>query len=165
MNKEYKPRNLSTVANKLIKVIKDNCDWKNKQDIIEEINEVIYDSSFKAPELMYICWNNLADILNANFNPDNSDWEKEICDIFSGKATNTGLGYSIDPKILYNFCNEYDCFDINNKDAFEKLLDKCTDMSIMGIAEYIHKYNPEIKASLIFLLIHRYIATDGLKNL
>lgn len=86
MNKEYKPRNLSTVANKLIKVIKDNCDWENKQDIIEEINEVIYDSGYKAPELMYICWNDLADILNANFNSDNSDWEKEICDIFSGKV-------------------------------------------------------------------------------
>lgn len=85
MNKEYKPRNFSKVANKLIKIIKNKCEWESKQDIIEEINKVIYDSCYKAPELMYICWNDLADILNANFNPDNSDWEQELCNIFSAK--------------------------------------------------------------------------------
>lgn len=81
MNKDYKPRSLSKVANKLIEIIKDNCNFENKQ----EINKVIYDSCYKAPELIYICWYDLADILNANFNPNNSDWEQELCNIFSAK--------------------------------------------------------------------------------
>ena len=85
MNKDYKPRSLPKVANKLIEIIKDNCNFENKQGIIEEINKVIYDSRYKAPELIYICWNDLADILNANFNPNNSDWEQKLCDIFSAK--------------------------------------------------------------------------------
>lgn len=80
-----KPRNLAVVANKLLEIIKNNCEFENKQEIIEEIKEVIYDSRYKAPELMYMCWYDLADILNANFNPNNSKWEQELCDIFSGK--------------------------------------------------------------------------------
>lgn len=80
-----KPRNLAVVANKLLEIIKNNCEFENKQEIIEEIKEVIYDSCYKAPELMYMCWCDLADILNANFNPNNSKWEQELCDIFSGK--------------------------------------------------------------------------------
>lgn len=85
MTENYKPRNLAKVAGKIKDIIIDNYNSKFKEDIINEIDRIIYDSGYKAPELMYMCWDSLAYVLNANFNPDNSDWEKEIRDIFSGK--------------------------------------------------------------------------------
>lgn len=73
----YKSRNFGKVASKIKNIIKDNYNSELKYPIIKEIDRIIYDR--------YMCWNNLADVLNAFFNPDNSEWEKEIRDIFNGK--------------------------------------------------------------------------------
>lgn len=81
----YKARNFGKVASKIKNIIKDNYNSELKYPIIKEIDRIIYDSRYKAPELMYMCWSNLENVLNAFFNPDNSEWEKEICDIFCGK--------------------------------------------------------------------------------
>ena len=83
--KEYKPRNLEEVANKIIKVIEGKCDFNEGRiiDIIEQIEKVKNSSRYRAPELVYVDWNFLADILSKNFVPSNSKWETEIMIIFN----------------------------------------------------------------------------------
>lgn len=83
--KEYKPRNLEEVANKIIKVIEEKCDFNEGRiiDIIEQIEKVKNSSRYRAPEFAYLDWNYLADILSKNFVPSNSKWETEIMIIFN----------------------------------------------------------------------------------
>lgn len=83
--KEYKLRNLEEVANKIIEVIEEKCDFNEGRiiDIIEQIEKVKNSSRYRAPELVYVDWNYLADILSKNFVPSNSKWETEIMIIFN----------------------------------------------------------------------------------
>lgn len=79
-------RNIVDVANKIIKVIDEKCDFDENRitNIIEQIEKVKRDSGYRAPETVYIDWNNLASILSQNFVPQNSKWETEIMIIFNG---------------------------------------------------------------------------------
>ena len=84
-------RNFQKIADEIIKVIDEKCDFSEEKvtNIVEQIEKIKYSNSYKAPELQYISWNELADVLSSNFVPSNSKWETEIMIIFndlSGKV-------------------------------------------------------------------------------
>ena len=78
-------RNITDIINKIILIIneKSSLEDKKKSQIINELEKVKKDCCYRAPELAYIDWNNLAMILNAYFIPSNSKWETEIMIIFN----------------------------------------------------------------------------------
>lgn len=78
-------RNIIDVAEKIIKVIDEQCDFNEERvvNVIEQIEKVKKDSNYRAPELAYMDWDNLAGILSQNFAPSNSRWETEIMIIFN----------------------------------------------------------------------------------
>ena len=78
-------RNIVNIADKIIKVIDEKCDFNEEKviNIIEQIEKIKRDSCYRAPELAYMDWENLASILSQNFIPSNSRWETEIMIIFN----------------------------------------------------------------------------------
>lgn len=78
-------RNFQEIADKIIKVIDEKCDFNEERvsSIITQIEKVKYSSCYKSPELQYISWQELASILSQNFIPQNSRWETEIMIIFN----------------------------------------------------------------------------------
>lgn len=80
-----KGRNFAYIANEIIKIIKDECtfDEYRIKGIIERIEKVIHDSRYKAPELQWMSWDELSDILRTNFIPSNSKWETKIMIVFN----------------------------------------------------------------------------------
>ena len=78
-------RNIVEVADKIIKVINEQCDFNEEKiaNIIEQIEKVKRDCGYRAPETAYMNWDNLASILSQNFAPQNSRWETEIMIIFN----------------------------------------------------------------------------------
>lgn len=80
-----KERNFVYIANEIIKIIKEECTFdKDKINIIvERIEKVIHDSKYKAPELQYVSWEELSDVLRTNFVPSNSKWETKIMIVFN----------------------------------------------------------------------------------
>ncbi len=84
-NKDYKPRNLIAIADEIIKIIDEECTFDEEKiaNIIENIEKVKKDYSYRAPELAYMDWNNFANILSTNFIPSNSRWETKIMIIFN----------------------------------------------------------------------------------
>lgn len=78
-------RNIVDVADKIIKVIDEKCNFDEERvaSIIEKIEKIKKSSLYKAPELAYMDWDNLANILSQNFVPQNSRWETEIMIIFN----------------------------------------------------------------------------------
>lgn len=78
-------RNIVEIADKIIKVIDEQCDFNKERidNIIEQIKKVKRDCEYRAPKLVYIDWNNLKNILSQNFIPSNSRWETEIMIIFN----------------------------------------------------------------------------------
>lgn len=83
--KEYKPRNFQKIADEIIKVIDEECDFNEEKvsNIIEQIEKVKKSNRYKAPELQYMSWDELAGILSNNFVPSNSKWETKIMIIFN----------------------------------------------------------------------------------
>lgn len=77
-------RDLIVVADKIIEIIQNKCTFdKDEVDrIVTKIEDVKSSYLYSAPELYYLRWNSLADILCDNFNPDNSEWETELAAIF-----------------------------------------------------------------------------------
>lgn len=78
-------RNFQTIADEIIKVIDEECDFNEERiaNIIEQIEKVKNSNRYKAPELQYMSWNELASILSRNFVPSNSKWETKIMIIFN----------------------------------------------------------------------------------
>jgi len=78
-------RNFQKVANEIIKVIDEECDFNEERisNIIKQIEKIIKDNCYTAPELQYMNWNDLAEILSNNFVPSNSKWETKIMIIFN----------------------------------------------------------------------------------
>lgn len=78
-------RNIIKVADDIINIIKEKCtfDKDKKEGIIIAINNIKTDACYRAPELAYIDWRNLANILSKNFIPSNSKWETEIMILFN----------------------------------------------------------------------------------
>lgn len=78
-------RNFQTIADEIIKVIDEECTFNEEKlvSIIEQIEKVKRDNCYKAPELQYMSWDELANILGNNFNPSNSKWETKIMIIFN----------------------------------------------------------------------------------
>ena len=78
-------RNFQKIADEIIKVIDEECDFDEERvtNIIEQIEKVKKSNCYKAPELQYISWNELANILSQNFIPSNSKWETKIMIIFN----------------------------------------------------------------------------------
>lgn len=78
-------RNFQKIADEIIKVIDEECDFAEEKiiDIIEQIEKVKKSNCYKAPELQYTSWNELANILSQNFIPSNSKWETKIMIIFN----------------------------------------------------------------------------------
>lgn len=80
-----KERNFQNVADEIIKVIDEECDYDEVLigEIIDQIEKVKKSNGYKAPELQYMSWNELADILSYYFVPSNSKWETKIMIIFN----------------------------------------------------------------------------------
>ena len=78
-------RNIIDISDKIIKVIDEQCDFNEERiaNIIEQIEKIKKDSQYRAPELVYMDWDNLASVLSQNFAPSNSEWETEIMIIFN----------------------------------------------------------------------------------
>lgn len=77
-------RDFVVIADRIIKVIQEKCTFDNKKtsEIIAEIEDVKRSHLYRAPEVYYMSWDCLSDILCDNFNPANSRWEGEIAVIF-----------------------------------------------------------------------------------
>lgn len=82
-------RNIIDIADEIIKVIDEKCDFNEEKvvSIIEEIERIKKDSLYRAPELAYMDWDNLAGVLSQNFVPQNSRWETEIMVIFNNLSS------------------------------------------------------------------------------
>lgn len=81
---EYKPRNLIEIADKIIDVIQNSDLLKHRaNEIIQQIEKVKKSYRYTAPEITYMCWEELSKILSAYFVPSNSKWETEIMIIFN----------------------------------------------------------------------------------
>ena len=80
-----KVRNFQTIADEIIKVIDEECDFDEERvtNIIEQIEAVKNSNRYKAPELQYVSWDELAAILGENFVPSNSKWETKLMIIFN----------------------------------------------------------------------------------
>lgn len=78
-------RNFQKIADEIIKVIDEECNFAEEKiiDIIEQIEKVKKSNCYKAPELQYMSWDELANILSQNFVPSNSKWETKIMIIFN----------------------------------------------------------------------------------
>ncbi len=78
-------RNFQKVADEIIKVIDEECTFNEERivSIIERIEKVKNSNLYKAPELQYMSWDELASILANNFIPSNSKWETKIMVIFN----------------------------------------------------------------------------------
>ena len=84
-------RNFTVVANEIQNVIIFESDLS--QDVISDYHvkivdiianhQIIMANEYIAPELEAESWNELARLLNDNFNPNNSEWEKKIHKIFN----------------------------------------------------------------------------------
>lgn len=78
-------RNFQEIADKIIKVIDEESDFNEERItcIIEQIEKIKNSNRYKAPELQYMSWNELAYVLSQNFVPSNSRWETKIMIIFN----------------------------------------------------------------------------------
>lgn len=78
-------RDFQKIADEIIKVIDEECDFNEERiaNIIEQIEKIKNSNRYKAPELQYISWNELAYVLSQNFVPSNSKWETKIMIIFN----------------------------------------------------------------------------------
>lgn len=85
-----KERNFIYIANEIIKIIKEECTFSKYKvkSIIEDIEKIINDNRYKAPELQWISWEELSKILSVNFIPSNSKWETKIMIIFNDLSGN-----------------------------------------------------------------------------
>lgn len=82
--KGYKPRNLIEIADKIIDVIQNSDLVKHRaNEIIQQIEKVKKSYKYTAPEITYMCWEELSKILSFYFVPSNSKWETEIMIIFN----------------------------------------------------------------------------------
>ena len=83
--KEYKPRNLITIADEIINIIKTHSDLKVERadEVIRKIEKVKKDYRYTAHEITYMCWEELSKVLSQYFIPSNSKWETEIMIIFN----------------------------------------------------------------------------------
>ena len=81
----HESRDFSEIADKIIKIIKDQCDFGDERvsTIINEIEKIKSSDHYRAPELKFMSLNSLADLLTDNFNPSNSKWEMELLFIFN----------------------------------------------------------------------------------
>lgn len=79
-------RNIDDIINQILDIIKNksNLDLKKTDSLVAELNSLKESLRYRAPELSFISWNELAYILNTYLDPERSDWEKEIADIFGG---------------------------------------------------------------------------------
>ena len=78
-------RNFQKVANEIIKVIEEECDFDEGriESILDQIEIVKRSNYYKAPELEYMNWDELQSILSRYFVPSNSKWETKIMIIFN----------------------------------------------------------------------------------
>lgn len=85
MNKKHTPRNLIKIADEIIDVINSRSNLKSEKVdmIINEIEKIKKSYRYSAPELVYLRWEELANILSRYFVPSNSKWETEIMIIFN----------------------------------------------------------------------------------
>ena len=69
-------RDFQEIADEIIKVIDEECDFAEERiaNIIEQIEKIKNSNRYKAPELQYMSWNELAYVLSQNFVPSNSKW-------------------------------------------------------------------------------------------
>lgn len=78
------PRNLITIADEIIKVINNSpIKVEMADEIIRQIEKVKKDYRYTAPEITYMCWEELSKVLSRYFVPSNSKWETEIMIIFN----------------------------------------------------------------------------------
>lgn len=83
-------RDFQEIADEIIKVIDEECDFAEERiaNIIEQIEKIKNSNRYKAPELQYMSWNELAYVLSQNFVPSNSKWETKIMIIFNDLSGN-----------------------------------------------------------------------------
>ncbi len=70
-------RNIRKVIEQLLEVIP-----PSETELIKDIGFVTYNAGFRAPELMYLLWRDLAEVLNAHYRE--TDWYLKLVDIFNG---------------------------------------------------------------------------------
>lgn len=82
-----KERDFLTISGRIKGIIlaKSDLDEIEKEELADQITEIEKNYGYKPPELVYVSWCQLANFLNQNFNPENSDWEKEIQAIFNNQ--------------------------------------------------------------------------------
>lgn len=76
-------RRVTDVANTIYDLIPDDAGYDSLK---EQISNIIAEVRYKAPEQEHQYWCEMSVLLSTYLSPDNSDWEKEIQDIFNDKV-------------------------------------------------------------------------------
>lgn len=82
-------RNFQEIADGIIKIIDEECTFDEDLigNIIYHIEEIKKSYNYKAPELQYRSWNEIAELLEKYFCPSNSEWEEKIRQLFADEIT------------------------------------------------------------------------------
>lgn len=82
-------RNLTNIADGIIKIIDKECTFNENviKDIVSDIEKVKNSSRYRAPELQFISWRELAEVLSKYFDPSNSEWEEKIRKLFANEIS------------------------------------------------------------------------------
>lgn len=75
-------RNIVKVIEEIKAVIP--IDFEVKEDLFERLDWVIKDAACRSPELMYVSWNRLLEVLQKHVKIDDNSWTQEVASIFSG---------------------------------------------------------------------------------
>ena len=82
-------RNLINIADGIIKIINEECTFDEDIifHVIVHIEDIKKSYSFRAPELQYLSWCELSEVLSGCFNPCNSQWEEKIRKLFADEIS------------------------------------------------------------------------------
>jgi hypothetical protein len=82
-----KPRSIFDVANRVAKCVPE--DWAESKVFLQELNNIMKDAAYQAPETHGDYWYRLFMLLNRRLGEPDTDWKQKINDIMTDKAGET----------------------------------------------------------------------------
>lgn len=76
-------RNIAIVVDRILQEIPD--DWPNKKQLQQRVDDRVQSSLYTAPELMWLRWQEVGEILGEELGEPDTEWKNEIADIFGDK--------------------------------------------------------------------------------
>jgi hypothetical protein len=60
-------------------------DYPRREELSKEFDRIVEDSAFKAPEMVWMCWGELGEVLHDHFNGSPEPWVDTIGSIVNAK--------------------------------------------------------------------------------